>query len=103
MHHEGEVIPINEQDDDRWRYALTGRDPVSKGSHALKDYQRQLKLAQQQHKARLIPNWPMAKNLRSAGFSEEEIDEAQAQVSYQKQLEQLEARSAKFLSKTREG
>ena len=45
----------------------------------------------------------MAKNLRWAGLSEEEIVEEQGQVSYQEELEQLEARSAKFLSKTREG
>jgi hypothetical protein len=47
------LIPSNEQDDDRWRYALPGRDPVTKSSHTLEDHNQQLREFETAGKARL--------------------------------------------------
>jgi hypothetical protein len=48
------IIPRHEQDDDRWRYAMPGRDPVMKGSQALQNYQQQLMDLEMQNKDRLL-------------------------------------------------
>ncbi|KAF3043129.1 hypothetical protein E8E12_002540 [Didymella heteroderae] len=47
-------IPADEQDEDRWRYALPGRDPVYKSrSSPLRDYQEELMELEAKNKKRL--------------------------------------------------
>jgi hypothetical protein len=50
---EQRFVPRGEQDEDRWRYAMPGRDPVIQRPHALQDYMKQVKDFEEQNKHRL--------------------------------------------------